>query len=1113
MEALLSGSQPAGETAHPRTRAGLLYGPALTLAVGLCAAAPVIAAAVRALHEGWQPVADRGIIATRAFDVFSSHMPLVGQYSFATTVTGKLTYSLGPMLYWLLAPAAHVGAPASFVYTMAAVNAGSVIGAVALARRRGGVWLMLAAAVGIALMCRSLAANNFYDIWNPSAGLFPLLLLIFVCWSLACGDYKLLPLAVLVASFLAQCEDAFLPPAAAAIAVGFAGLAIAYPRLRRGAPAAAPLARTGGGTGGERDRRPRVRIWPWALAALATLLLCWTPPVIDQVAHGGNFGLVLKAATQRKSSLGSTVGVRAVVRTVGITPWWLTRPSDPFVRKHDVRRSASTLASVSTVVILGWLLLATALAIRRRRLDLAAGAVLALALCAAVWSIAKATPTSHLLSGTLGYTLWSATTVGMFVWLIALWTAVVLSGAEAWFARARTSLLRRAPVRSAPRRAGTALAALLVLALAGLAGGVGAAAGTPDEHAFEFPALKTINSRLGAVPRGHSVFLNARLDGLITPLRPEITYDLRRRGVRALGNGAYLRTGHWYERAEHPYDYVVWVYDNNRLPVRGARVIAVASIDSGGRRHAVTVAISPVPSGSSRSGASAGGASRRAGVAQAGGGAARAGAWMAAGTLPGCPPVAAPLVVFPSRGLSDPTGPGAILWSSRASCGERARASRAGPISLSLSALGPDEQVARPTVQPLELPTPPQLAAVGASFGRVAVALQSAQAGATRAEPAVLQGSAAGTLTPALPGGVGSPLALTRAYLGDVALASATPRSVSVRVQRYFRHGFAPARSIPIPAGRVSALTATMDYRADVLVAWQQNGSICAHMLRASGRADRTQRLGASAPNPQLRALVSDNDHGMVVWSSTDSRAGGAARTRIHVDLSAAGVRFGTPELLASYPDPEHVGTRSGSLALVRLSTENVVLAWTAGERGRYVVRAAPAVFAATRATTLLSDPATDAVLADLAPGPAGEAIALWSSPATGSAVNAAGSELWAARTFIERGDRLASRRPQPIAPSGANVAASVAVDPRSDRPVAAWRTQGARSSISYRVGPGDTGYRPSAVAGGSPGLGTGTHWLRITLGGLAAIAALALAGGLSWRRRQRPRASVTKRQ
>jgi hypothetical protein len=1123
VEALLSGSAPAREAAPPRARAGLLYGPALTLAVGLCAALPVIAAALRALHEGWQPVADRGIIATRSFDVLSSHMPLVGQYSFASTVTGKLTYSLGPMLYWLLAPAAHIGAPASFVYTMAAVNIGSIMGAVALARRRGGVWLMLAAAVGIALMCRSLAANNFYDIWNPSAGLFPLLLLIFVCWSLACGDYRLLPLAVLVASFLAQCEDAFLPPTIAAMAVGLAGLAIArFGQLRR-RPAVVAAGWAPAGARQERDRRRPGRMWPWALAALVVLLVCWTPPAIDQVAHGGNFGLVVKAATERKTALGSGVGVHAVVRTVGIKPWWLTRPGEPFVRKYDVRRPASTLANVSTAVILGWLLLAIALAIRRRRQDVAAGAVLALALCAAVWAIAKATPTSHLLSATLGYTLWSATTVGMFVWLMALWTAVVLSGADALLARARASLLERARGRPAVRALGLALGAVAVLVLAGIAGAMGAAAGRGDEHAFEFPALKTINSRLGAVPAGHSVFLDARLDGLITPLRPEITYDLRRRGVRALGNGAYLRTGHWYERAEHPYDYVVWVYDNNRLPAPGARVIAVASIESGGRRHAVDVAISPVRPRSVHAGAvtaptgSAASTARTVGAAQArASGAGVSGGWAPVATLPGCPPIAAPVVVFPSEGPSHPTGAGAIVWSSLASCGG-AQASTAGPVSLSLSALSSGssgERVAGPSAQPLRLAAAPLAGAVGASFGRVAVALAPAQAGAAAGQPSTLEGVAKGKLTPVLPGGMGAPLALAHAYLGDVALASVTPGAIGVRVQRYFAHRFGPTRSIPIPAGRVSALTATMDYRSDVLLAWQQNGSIYAHMLRAFARTDPTQRLGPSGPDPQLQALVSDNDHGMVAWSSTDARPGASPRTSIHVTLSKAGVRFGAPRLLASYADPARAGDRPGSLALVRLASENVVLAWTAAERGRYVVRAAPAVFAATRPTTLLSDPARDAVLADLAPGPAGEAIALWSSPAGTSAAGAAGahgSELWAARTFIARGDRLLSGQRARIAAAGPNGAASVAVDPRSDRAVAAWRTQGAGAHVAYAIGPGSAGYRPGPGATALPGSGSGTHWLRIAVAVLA-VAALALAGTLGWRRRHRPTAGALRR-
>src|SRR2546423_1553812 len=420
VQALATGGAPAASDVRLRGVGGVFYGRVLTLAGGLCASAPVIAAAVRALNEGWQPIADRGIIATRAFDVFSSHTPLIGQYSFASKVTGELTYSLGPMLYWLLAPAAHVGAPGTFVITMAVFNVACVLIAVALARRRGGVWLMVAAAVGIGLMCRSIAANNFYDIWNPSAGLFPLLALIFLCWSLACGEYRLAPVTALLGSFLLQCEAGFIPPSLAALAVGLGGLAIWWVRATRAGP--------------------RPRVWPWGVAALVVLAACWSAPLIDQIGHSGNIGHVITAAKDRKSPYGAKVGARAVVRTVGVTPWWLIRPANPFERKFDVRRSAGTLANVSTALILGWLLLAAAPALPRRRADVAAGAVLALLLSASVWSIASATPsTPRFLSETLGFTMWSATTVGMFVWLVAGWAAVALSGARSRNSRAAGS--------------------------------------------------------------------------------------------------------------------------------------------------------------------------------------------------------------------------------------------------------------------------------------------------------------------------------------------------------------------------------------------------------------------------------------------------------------------------------------------------------------------------------------------------------------------------------------------------------------------------------------------------------------------------------------------------
>jgi hypothetical protein len=1085
VEALLGASAPADEVATPRARSRVrgLYSRALTLAIGLCASLPVIAAAARALHEGWQPVADRGIIATRAFDVFSSHTPLVGQYSFTSTVVGKLTHSLGPMLYWLLAPAAYIGAPQSFVWTMAIVNVGSILGAVALARRRGGTWLMLAAAIGIALMCRSLVANNFYDTWNPSAGLFPLLGLVFVSWSLACGEYRLLPLGVLLVSFLVQCEDGFVAPAVGAFAVGLAGLAIWWLAQRR-----------------KRGTR-RGTIWRWSLAAVLVFLVCWAPPIIDQVGHEGNIGHVLQALGKRKSPLGATVGVHAVIRTVGVTPWWLTRPSDPFVRKRDVRRATSTLESLSTAVILGWLLLAVALAIRRRHTDLAAGAALALVLCLSIFSIANATPsTPRFLAETLGYTLWSATTVGMFVWLIALWAAVVLSGAGSLAGRALPNAWARARGPSpGPRAIGPALAAVIAVALAALAGVAGAAAGTADEHAFEFAALKTINSRLGAVPRGHSVYLNAKLDGLITPLRPEITYDLRRRGVRPLGSGAYRRTGHWYELSEHPYDYIVWVYDYGHLPVKGAKVIAVAHIRSGGRNHTVEVAISRAPPRAAASGpASALRPHERPTSARARG----AGTWSAPTRLGGCALPPGPRVAFPSQGPAAPTGPGAIVWASSPSCDPASESS----VSLSVAALGAPGLA---TVIRTRLPDTSGavgLASVGGPLGRVVVSAGLLGAGFARlaGRGAVLQGRATGPVgSPATLVARDVPPALTRAYLGDVAIATVAPgHAIAVRVQRYFEHSLARPKLIPIPAGHVTGLTATMDYRSDVLIAWQQNGAIYARMLRVSGRPERTQRVGVSAPDPQLRALVSDNDHGMIAWSTTDAANGSPSRTRDYVALSDAGVRFTRPRLLASFVDPARAGLRPGSLALVRLSTENVLLAWTDAEHGHYVVRAAPAVFAATRGGALVSDPRGQAVLGDLAPGPAREAVVLWSAAPAGGPLDPSRTELWAARAVIEQHSRPVVSSRERIAPAGPNSDANVAVDPANDRAVAAWLTQGSHPSIRYASSSGAAGYRPVSAAGPLPPQGGGTHWLRITLIAAGVAGALALLALLTRRRR-----------
>jgi hypothetical protein len=474
-------------------------------------------------------------------------------------------------------------------------------------------------------------------------------------------------------------------------------------------------------------------------------------------------------------------------------------------------------------------------------------------------------------------------------------------------------------------------------------------------------------------------------------------------------------------------------------------------------------------------------------------------AWSAPGVLAECRLASGPRVAFPSEGPATPTGTGAIVWASTAPrCGSSS--ARSARWVLSVAAVGSTDRPTLVSRQQLEGAFPFTLAAVGASFGRVALTAASATDESAAGTIAVLQGGTTpGFGWSRLTARSALPPALAHGYLGDVAMAAVAPGpEIDVRVERHSGHEFGRARSIPIRNGPVTALTATMDYRSDVLLAWQQNGAVYARMLRASGRSDPTQRVGPSDPNPQIHALVSDNDHGMIAWTSTEIPRRSTARTRVYLSLSAAGVRLRAPELLAAFTDPQQVGRSPGSLALERLSTENVMLAWTVAEHGHYLIRAAPAVFAASGPATRLSDPHSQAVLADLAPGSAGEAIALWSSAPRlgGGGLDAHRTELWATRTYIRPHAHVVFGVPEMIVRAGPNVAPTVAVDPANDRAVAAWMTVGATRRIEYSMRAGAVGYRPRPPLAAPLPPAPGTHSLRIALAaaGLIGVGLLVLA-------------------
>src|SRR5205823_6495982 len=84
------------------------------------------------------------------------------------------------------------------------VNGAAVGGMVLLAWRRGGRTLTIATTIAVAVLCHALGADFLRDPWNPYITVLPLALLVFLAWSIVCGDGWTVPVAALVASFIVQ---------------------------------------------------------------------------------------------------------------------------------------------------------------------------------------------------------------------------------------------------------------------------------------------------------------------------------------------------------------------------------------------------------------------------------------------------------------------------------------------------------------------------------------------------------------------------------------------------------------------------------------------------------------------------------------------------------------------------------------------------------------------------------------------------------------------------------------------------------------------------------------------------------------------------------------------
>ena len=489
----------------------------------------------------------------------------------------------------------------------------------------------------------------------------------------------------------------------------------------------------------------------------------------------------------------------------------------------------------------------------------------------------------------------------------------------------------------------------------------------------------------------------------------------------------------------------------------------------------------------------------------------RGSGWTAPAPLPGCDGAAAPQVGFPAAAPAAPVGPGAVV------CAGAGGVPALAPIVGGVVSPARPLRLAASGRAPAPSPLAP-FATTTTGDGRIVLATSSANG---RGRGAILtEGRATATFrAPQRLGTAETGVVLARAYLGDTALAAALPGgAIAVRLQRHYSSAFGPAVTISGGRGAVTALAVTLDYRGDALVAWERGGSVWARELHADGRRLSAQaRLGPSGPRPQLQALVSDDNHAIVAWSSTRGAPGAATSTVLRLAISGPLLRFAArPLTLESFRDPAANVPGPGSLRLVRLSSEGVLLGWTAIQDGLHVVRAAVAGLDGLKPAATVSAPGGDAILSDLEPGPRGEAVALWTvaGDATARRTGTSPLSIDSARGSVGAGARVQFSAPAtiaavaPAAPAASPLVPALAIDPGSDTAIAAWRT--GTGVVYARRPPGGGGAVASAAPGArgtTPSGGASLPWTLVAVALGAVVLALGAGRAAANRRRRTERA------
>ncbi len=385
----------------------------------------------------------------------------------------------------------------------------------------------LGAAVGLSLAMWSSGTAVLSDPISSNVGGYPLIAGAALAWALWCGDRRLWPLAAAVWSFTIQQHLAIFGIAGLVAAWGVAGATVTTIRARREA-------------GTVRDA---VR---WGAVAAGVALVCWLPPLIDQVAGSGNLRKILSFSGEGRATIGGAAGLRAAGRAVAFPPMLLSRRlTDDRLSGWQIIGDLDTADVVGIVVGIALFLAAVAATVvqlrrapagstsrtaARTRLALAATAVVVLA--GGIVTVANVPESIE--SARINFYRWmwtaSLATWGVIAWTVGDLVAQVLSSRRTAGADVDARPAAAAPATSRASAIGVA-AVLVVVGLVGIGTATGEGAGDTrrDEALFGFEA-DAIDAVVGQLPDDGQVLLHAYGASSILAVAPAIAVGLEEAG-------------------------------------------------------------------------------------------------------------------------------------------------------------------------------------------------------------------------------------------------------------------------------------------------------------------------------------------------------------------------------------------------------------------------------------------------------------------------------------------------------------------------------------------------------------------------------------------------------